>query len=182
MSNLLTNYKLLKRICADNEADAARSVNTVNLKGELLVGDGSGPAQLNPSTGVDGDLLSLNSGATYGIQWDQYPDLLPSVQGGYHLFDDTNGTILPEWNNYYVEITSSATARTLFLPTNVGLANGFSVWIFANTILTSGLYVNGSIESNGVLSYSVAYSAREFDRYVYDSVQNRWHRQQLSDP
>jgi hypothetical protein len=187
MSNLLANYKLLKRICNDNEAAAANQeaiVNTVNLKGELLIGNGSGAGQLDPSTGNNNDLLSLNSGATLGVQWDQYPDLLPVVQGGYYLADDADGNILPEWSNYYVEITATSTSRTLFLPPPAGLPNGFSVWIFANTTTPGGIYVNGNptgIESGGVLAYSVSYSSQELDKYVYDSIQNMWHRQSVTD-
>jgi hypothetical protein len=194
MSNLLANYKLLKRICEENKSasDAQETnVNTVNLKGELLVGDGSGPSQLDPSTGSDGDLLCLNSGAPQGVQWETIPPLLPLVQGGYHLYDEMSGVILPEWHNYYVEVTSLLVAtHTLFLPPVSGLPNGFTVWIFANTVTPGGVFVNvnsndSTISTGGTISNSISYPnlsiVAEFDKYVYDLEQNRWHRRPMSD-
>lgn len=195
MSNLLANYKLLKRICQENEIDSSTqesAINTVNLKGELLVGDGSGPAQLDPSTGSDNDILCLNSGAPQGVQWSTMSPLLPLVQGGYILFDgdNGNGNILPSHHNYYIEMKTTTVPRTVFLPPTNGLPNGFSVWIFANTVLINGVLVkvnneDSDIESGSVLSYTVSYPnlslEQEFDKYVYCSTQNRWHRQPLVD-
>jgi hypothetical protein len=182
MSGLIENYRLLKKTCDANVAAAAlqeTQVKTVNLKGELLVGDGSGPTQLDPTTGSDDQLLTFNSATSVGVQWSTLSPLLPIVQGGYQLFDNVSGTILPEWNNYYVEIKTDVNPVTLTLPSMSGLTNGFTLFIHTNTIVASGIRTEignniGAIENSGILGSSVTSSVPEFAKFVYNADQLRW--------
>jgi hypothetical protein len=50
-------------------SDEVAAVTALTSKGELLVGDGTAASHLDPSTGVDGDVLVRDSTATVGVKW-----------------------------------------------------------------------------------------------------------------
>ena len=192
MSNLLANYQLLKAKCAANKVASENQqteVNSVDAKGELLVGNGTSPDKLDPSTGSDGDVLSYNTGAPQGVSWETPTPIVPVVTGGYALFNAAT-TITPEQNNYYIEInvlSDPEGSHKIYLPRTSTIPDGYKVWLFVNTTYASSVQVqtagndSSNIDNNGTLIAYVDYSTRQLDQYIYNGTTNRWYRVQLED-
>ena len=92
------NQTITKNV--QDTADNNTTLNAVNEKGELLIGNGNGPSQLNPSTGVNGDKLIKDSTKELGVRWGQpqvLPDVMPcivSVASVLSLLPEQNGSTI----------------------------------------------------------------------------------------
>jgi hypothetical protein len=67
-SNLQDNFKLLDTQVQSHDEQLA-VINTTTAKGALLAGDGVKAVTLEPDTGIDGQLLVLDSTAPLGVKW-----------------------------------------------------------------------------------------------------------------
>jgi hypothetical protein len=70
----------------DDTSDNDTTILSVNLKGELLVGDGIGPNTLDPSTGTNGDSLIKDSTQLLGVRWGQ-PEVVADIASTYVYSD-----------------------------------------------------------------------------------------------
>lgn len=79
-------FDFANRTVAKNVTDTSNNSTTlsaVNLKGELLVGNGNGPSHLDPTTGSNGECLIKDSATTLGVRWGQpqiFADIAPSIR------------------------------------------------------------------------------------------------------
>lgn len=92
--NKLIKKSLVTKQTVDSNNDA---VGGVNLKGELMVGNGTGPDHLDPSTGIDGYVLTKDDTQPIGIKWAKPPSQ-GSNNGLLYLTGST--VLLPEQHNH----------------------------------------------------------------------------------
>ena len=52
----------------------ATVLNNLTDKGELLVGNGLGPDYLDPSTGINDNVLTKYDSESLGVKWDRFPN------------------------------------------------------------------------------------------------------------
>jgi hypothetical protein len=101
LSNLqpLIQQLITKSLIAKQQVEYNNSIiGGVNQKGELMVGDGTNPNHLDPSTGVDGDVLTKDDTTTIGVKWDGPPSQ-GSNNGLLHL---TSSTVLLNDNHNHI--------------------------------------------------------------------------------
>lgn len=76
-SDILANFLSLDRQ-VQSQQEVVDVINTITTKGELLVGNGTGPDKLDPTTGIDGQILKKDSSSSVGISWSANIGLGPS--------------------------------------------------------------------------------------------------------
>lgn len=67
-SETTSNFNFVQKVQRDS-ADNITAIANIKTKGELLVGDGNGQTSLDPSTGISGDVLVLDSTKLSGLNW-----------------------------------------------------------------------------------------------------------------
>lgn len=139
-------FDFANRTITKNVTDTSNNSTTlsaVNVKGELLVGNGSGPSQLDPNTGVSSDCLIKDNTQPLGVKWGQptvLPDIAPCITTGITVLNLTpaeNGST----------IIYSAAAGIINLPISPPNGTTYNINSTTENVLTRLLSPSSSIRS-----------------------------------
>lgn len=153
-SDILSNFLLLDNQVQDQEITLS-VVNNVKLSGELLVGNGTGPDRLDPSTGLDGQILKRDTGTALGVSWAANVGLSPSgVVADTYL----NGTFTVDANGIITDATQGNINNVAPTTTKGDLMVRNNSEVVRLPVGTDGQYlVSDSNELTGVKWYSIAF-------------------------
>lgn len=145
-----------------------KTLTSVNRKGELLVGNGTGPIQLDPNTGSNGDCLIKDSTTTLGVRWGQ-PSVLPYIAATVMSWDPIF-TLTPELNG--ATVLYNNTGGVVNLPSNP--PNG--VKYVMNSLVNASLHSPGSSIRDRCNVFAAGVQLNTSTRFdiVYNSTTTQW--------
>ena len=148
------------------------TINQVNLKAELLVGDGTGPSHLNPATGSNGNLLIKDNTTNLGVRWGT-PQAQPIVQPAI-VASATPTNLTAQQNNSLVVPTLAA--GIVNLPVGPPMGTKFIISSDLSPGTPAVLLAPGSVFRSGNTNIATGINVSSDSRFetIYNSSLNQW--------
>jgi hypothetical protein len=126
-SDIVKNFALLD-FQVQVQGESVSVLAQVKASGELLVGNGTGPDTLDPTTGLDGQLLVRDTLSTKGIKWASASGIAPSgvTPGIYNngtFTVDVNGMITNASNGNINNVTPTVDKGDIMVETGLEVVN-----------------------------------------------------------